>query len=353
VNASASPGWRLPPSDAAVQGVYKTRPEDFEVRELLPFEPEGEGEHVYLHIRKRGHNTLELQQALAKLSAIPRHHVGYAGMKDRQALTSQWFSVHLPGTVEPDWEVLQQDGVSLERVGRHRRKLRTGAHCANQFTLVLRQLQGGVSRCEQRLQQIKQHGFANYFGEQRFGRNGSNLVAAESLGPVRKGRLSNRQAMALSAARSLIFNRVLARRQQLECWDKVIVGDLVNLDGSNSFFGPVDDVEELQDRLAALEIHATGPMAGIEASTVASEALALEQAVVRELPDSLDVVTKFQARTARRALRARVDDLQWLWLDDTTLRLDFTLGRGVYATSLLHALGDFSQYDKYGSAGAG
>lgn len=323
------------------------------MREVLPFEPEGEGEHVYLNIRKRGHNTLELQQSLAKLSGIPRHHVGYAGLKDRQALTSQWFSVHLPGTSEPDWDLLLQDGLWLERVGRHRRKLRTGAHCANQFTLVLRQLQGEVSECEQRLQQIKQHGFANYFGEQRFGRNGSNLVVAGSLGPVRKGRLSNRQAMALSAARSLLFNRVLARRQQLGCWDKVIVGDLVNLDGSNSFFGPVADVEALQDRLAALEIHATGPMAGIEASAVASEALALEHAVFSELPDSIEVVTKFQARTARRALRARVDDLQWQWLDDTTLRLEFTLGRGVYATSLLRGLGDFSQYDKYGNAGAG
>lgn len=338
--------WRLPPAGGGVKGVYKTRPEDFVVAEMLPFQPEGEGEHVYLHIRKRGHNTLELQQSLAKLAAIPRHHVGYAGLKDRQALTSQWFSVHLPGTAEPDWALLQGEGVWIERVGRHRRKLRIGAHCANQFTLVLRQLQGAGARCDERLQTIVRQGFANYFGEQRFGRDGSNLFAADALGPVRKGRLSNRQAMALSAARAFLFNRVLARRERLGQWDKAIVGDLINLDGSNSFFGPIENPAELEDRLAALEIHPTGPLAGVEAGGAQAEALALEQSVFAEQPDQLEVVRKFQAKPARRALRARVDDLQWQWLDDSTLSLDVTLGRGVYASSLLRALGEFSQADR-------
>ena len=336
----------MPAWGTGVQGVYKALPEDFLVRELLPFAAEGEGEHVYLHVCKFGHNTLELQQSLAKLAAVPRHHVGYAGLKDRRALTSQWFSVHLPGTAEPDWDSLLQHILSLERVGRHRRKLRIGAHCANQFTLVLRQLQGAGARCDERLQSIAQQGFANYFGEQRFGRDGSNLFAADSLGPVRKGRLSNRQAMALSAARAFLFNRVLARRERLGQWGKAIVGDLINLDGSNSFFGPIDNPAELEGRLAALQIHPTGPLAGVEAGGAQAEALALEQSVFAEQPDQLEVVRKFQAKPARRALRACVDALQWQWLDDSTLSLDVTLGRGVYASSLLRALGEFSQADR-------
>ena len=112
MNDSARPSWQLPACDTGVQGIYKALPEDFQVRELLPFEPEGEGEHVYLHICKCGHNTLELQQALAKLAAVPRHHVGYAGLKDRRALTSQWFSVHLPGAAEPQWDSLQQQNLN-------------------------------------------------------------------------------------------------------------------------------------------------------------------------------------------------------------------------------------------------
>lgn len=330
----------------ACGGLYKVQPEDFLVREVLPFAPEGEGEHVYLHVHKRQHNTLELQQSLARLAGIARHHVGYAGLKDRQAVTSQWFSVHLPGSAEPDWSQLEQQGIAIERVGRHPRKLRPGSHSGNQFSLVLRNIDGGEEQLEARLQQIALHGFANYFGEQRFGRDGSNLIDASELGAVRKGRFSNRQAMALSAARALLFNSVLARRETLGCWNQLLPGDLVNLDGSNSFFGPLDSfaaIEPLQERLDSLEIHPTGPMAGVDEMAVCAEVLELEQAVFAEYPRALGVVQRLQAKAARRPLRARAGELAWNWLGQSTLGLQVTLGRGVYATSLLGALGDFRQ----------
>ncbi len=330
-----------------LSGVYKMQPEDFVVREVLPFRPEGEGEHVFLKIRKRGHNTRDVQQAIARLAGVPRHHVGYGGLKDRQAITTQWFSVYLPGSSEPDWSCLESESLCIESNTRHRRKLRIGAHSANQFRIVLREVDGDTACYDRRLQKLLDGGFPNYFGEQRFGRDGSNLCKAQSLGPVRKGRLSGKQAMALSAARALIFNRILARREQLANWDKAIPGDLINLDGSNSFFGPVDDVVELQARLAAQEIHPTGALCGVGDIATAGEARALEQAVIEEHESSLAVVHRLQAKPARRPLRARPGDLQWRWLDPRTVQLDFTLGRGVYATSMLAALGQFSQYRQH------
>ncbi len=312
------------------------------VREELPFQPEGSGEHVYLRIRKRTHNTQALQQQLARLAGVARHRVGYAGLKDRQAVTSQWFSIHLPGGGEPDWHLLEQGDIVIEQRDRHPRKLRPGVHSGNHFSIIVRDFEGEPALLDARLGAVRVEGFANYFGEQRFGRGGSNMIAADELGIVRKGRLSQRQAMALSAARAYLFNCVLARRERQGNWNRLIAGDLVNLDGSRSFFGPVDDLESLQLRLGDLEIHPTGPLAGLGPVGVASAARALEESVMAAEPGPLAVVHRLQARAARRPLRARVTALEWRWIDACTLQLELSLGRGVYATSLLRALGDFS-----------
>lgn len=311
------------------------------VREELPFQPEGSGEHVYLRIRKRSHNTAAVQQQLARLAAIERHRVGYAGLKDRQAVTSQWFSVHLPAGPEPDWSLLEQDDIVIEEVNRHPRKLRPGVHSGNHFSIVLRDIESGPGVLDARLQEIRGEGFANHFGEQRFGRGGSNLIGAGDLGVFRKGRLSQRQAMALSAARGFLFNCVLAERERQGTWNKLVVGDLVNLDGSNSFFGPVDNLDSLQERLADLEIHPTGPLVGQNPTAVAGQAQVLEQSVIDAHPEPLAVAHRLQARAARRPLRARARKLDWRWIDSGTVQLEVSLGRGVYATSLLCALGNF------------
>ena len=327
------------------RGTYKQVPEDFVVSEELPFQPEGTGEHVYLRIQKRGHNTAALQQQLARFAGIARHKVGYAGLKDRQAVSSQWFSVHLPGFAEPDWSLLQQDGIVIEHIDRHPRKLRPGMHSGNHFNMVLRDLEADGSLLDSRLQALKEQGFPNYFGEQRFGRGDSNMLAASDLGVIRKGRFSQRQAMALSAARAYLFNRVLAQRERQGNWNALIAGDLVNLDGSNSFFGPIEEYASLHTRLLELEIHPTGPLAGIEPSLAKADALALEESVMAAEPGPLAVVHRLQARSARRPLRARVKALEWHWLSPRTVRLEISLGRGVYATSLLQALGDFRLAD--------
>jgi tRNA pseudouridine13 synthase len=152
--------------------------------------------------------------------------------------------------------------------------------------------------------------------------------------------------MALSAARALLFNAVLAQREGLGFWNRAMPGDLVNLDGSNSFFGPITDPAELDERMRALEVHPTGPLLGVDTGAVTGEALALEQSLLAELPNVLAVAAKFQAKPSRRPLRARARTLQWRWIDGSSLCLEFTLSRGVYATALLRALGVFSRPDR-------
>lgn len=334
----------------ALSGVYKVHPEDFQVRECLPFVPgagpggaSGEGgEHVYLLVRKRGLNTLAVREALATYAGVPPQRVGYAGLKDRQALTWQWFSVHLPGAAEPDWTPLQSESLVIEAACRHPRKLQVGAHRGNAFRVVLRRLQGDLEALPGRMQWLAQRGFPNYFGEQRFGRDASNLARPEAFGPLRRGRLSNRQKLQLSAFRSCLFNAVLARRVEQGSWDRALPGDLMNLDGSQSVFGPVSGAEDLAPRLVALDIHPTGPLPGADPSRCAAAARELEAQVLADYPELLAAIARSGASPARRALRARAENLQWKFLDSETLQLEFTLARGSYATALLRELGSVS-----------
>jgi tRNA pseudouridine13 synthase len=328
-----------------VGGLYKCAPEDFEVSERLPFVPEGAGEHVYLHIRKRQRNTLDVQRMLAEHAAVSRHQVGYAGLKDKYAVTSQWFSVHLPGVSEPDWRAIEDDAIQLLEVTRHRKKLRTGAHSGNDFRLVVRDIHGDAGALRGGLAQIQQQGFPNFFGEQRFGFDGSNLDAAANFGRVRKGRLSNRQKMILSAVRSFLFNEVLALRMAQGSWCTAVAGDLINLDGSNSFFGPVALDDDLDTRLKALEVHPTGPLPGIGTTGTEAEAALLEAAVMARHGDFMRLLERVEVKQARRSLRACAHELRWQQQEHALL-LEFSLNRGVYATEVLRYLGRFRRAER-------
>ena len=171
----------------AISAHLKTFPEDFIVDEQLPFELSGEGEHAWLHIQKRDCNTDWVAKALAKIAGVRSRCVGYAGLKDRHGLTSQWFSVHMPGLPDPDWQQIEsipgdEGNIKLLEAKRHSRKLRRGALKENRFTICLRHLKGRsddlASLIDQRCQLIAERGVPNYFGEQRFGHDMGNLSAA-------------------------------------------------------------------------------------------------------------------------------------------------------------------------------
>lgn len=322
-------------------GLIKQYPEDFIVEEILGFEPTGEGEHIFLKIQKIGENTDYLARQLAKYAGLPRMAVNYAGLKDRNALTVQWFGVHLPGKREIDWSGIESDSVKILQVIRHNRKLKTGALKGNRFTLTLRNIQGDLAGLESRLSTVADIGVPNYFGPQRFGRDGENLNQALALF---RGELKLRdrklEGIYLSAARSEIFNRVLAKRVNEGSWNQALVGEVFMFEGSHSIFQAELSAETLA-RIAAKAIHPSGPLWGLGELASTGVVKDLELAVAADFAEFCAGLERAKLEPARRPLRLMVTDLNHEFTSPDCLRLSFSLPAGAYATVVLRELVDF------------
>ena len=319
--------------------VLKSVPADFRVTELPLVEPSGSGEHVWLYVRKTDRNTGQVADLLARHAGVPGHAVGYAGLKDRRAETRQWFSVQLPGRAAPDWSALESDTLGIERVIRHGRKLQRGALRGNAFVITLRMLSGAAAQLEERLDTIRSQGVPNYFGAQRFGRDAANLVTARRLFAAPRRRIGRSQrALALSAARSLLFNRVLSARVAARSWDRCIGGDALQLAGTHSHFVAGQTDPELDRRLAEFDIHPTGPLYGRGSSPVTGPCSALEQSILADYPDLVRGLEQCGLRQARRALRVVPEQLLWQVPEQGILVLSFSLPAGSYATAVLREL---------------
>lgn len=312
--------------------------EDFQVDERLGFEPSGEGEHLLARVRKRGANTAWVAGELARLAGVRRHDVGFAGLKDRRAVTTQWFT--LPGRrVAPAALVgAGGEGWSVLEAHAHRRKLPRGASAGNDFRIVLRGFDGDREALERRVELLRRRGAPNYFGPQRFGRGLSNLAVLNG-----EATPSGPRGFVLSAARSLIFNAVLAERVRDGTWSRLLTGERANLDGRNSNFLVESTDTVLEQRIAALDVHPTGPMWGIGDPGVRGTAAALEEAVVARYPALTALLAEARVETARRPLRMAVRDLSLAWLPDGDGRdceLRFSLRAGSFATMVLRELVD-------------
>jgi tRNA pseudouridine13 synthase len=320
-----------------LSGRLRVSAEDFEVEEILGFEADGRGEHAFLWIEKRGANTEWVARQLASFAAVAPHAVGYSGLKDRHALTRQAFSVQLPGRADPDWSALQVEGIRVLDARRHSRKLKRGVHAGNRFRIRLRELQGAQTEAELRISAIAALGVPNYFGEQRFGRDGQNLRAAHALfGGARMHR--GQRGFALSAARSHLFNRVLDRRVGTGSWNRALAGEVWMLAGSHSIFGPQALDETLRSRLDEFDIDPTGPLWGRGELRSQAQVADLERAVATTEADLADGLAEADLRQERRSLRLRAEDLRHHWLDDGSLLLEFTLTSGTFATSVVREL---------------
>lgn len=247
----------------ASSGAIKACPEDFCVREDLGFSFDGDGEHVMVYLRKTGYNTQFVADSLAKFARISARAVSYAGLKDQQAVTEQWFCLQMPGKDTPDFSGFSLEGCEVLNVVRHRRKLRIGALKGNRFALVLRQI-NNRDDVEARLLQVQAHGVPNYFGEQRFGRNGNNLVMARKWanGEI-EVRERSKRSFYLSAARSAVFNQAVSQRIEGGFHRQVLLGDAVGLTGSGSWFTVTqDELESAQQRLNDGDVYITAPLPG-------------------------------------------------------------------------------------------
>ncbi len=316
-------------------------PEDFVVEELPAFAPSGSGEHWLVQVRKRDLTTAALVHELAKAAGVAERDLGTAGMKDRHAVTTQWLTVPARGRPPESWAL--PPSITVIDAARHDAKLRTGHLAGNRFTLTLvGAAPDALARARERLDRLAAGGLPNYFGAQRFGRQGNNLAEAASwlaAGAPARGRQTRMlRKLFPSVVQSEIFNRYLARRDSLGL-GRVLAGDVVRLEGRRAVF-LVEDAAAEQPRLAAREIHLTGPMLGPKMRAAAGVPRELEDAVVTEL--ALGEPTL--ATLGRLADGTRRDLLLWpaeLAVEaapGARLVVRFSLPPGGYATQVLREL---------------
>lgn len=329
--------------DAVLTARMRVAPEDFRVDEIDGFEASGSGEHLLLTVEKRGMNTAFAAKQIASWAGIAEMGVGYAGLKDRHAVTRQRFSVHLPKRIAPDLAALESEDLRVLHHDWHAKKIPRGALAGNRFELVLRDVQGDRAAIDARLQAIAACGVPNHFGEQRFGRAGDNVDNALAMFAGRRFRREQRSLL-LSAARSELFNRVLARRVSDDCWDRPLDGEAWMLDGSRSVFGPEPWNEVLAARLAEFDIHPSGPLWGRGELRSSDAAHDLEVQAV-SVGNGAALCAGLEAaglKQERRALRLRAQAMAWDWPSSDMLHLRFELPAGCYATVMLAELGSFN-----------
>jgi tRNA pseudouridine13 synthase len=333
----AIPDWPYALGAPAASGMIRCAPEDFVVEEIARVDPVGEGAHLWLWVEKLSANTDWVARQLASRYGCRPRDVGYAGLKDRHALTRQWFSVPLAENDPDGCEEIDIEGVQVLATRRHTRKLKRGTLDGNRFELVVRDFEGDAAETTRRLERIRAEGVPNYFGPQRFGRSGQNV--ASGFDALRNGiRLPrNKRSIYLSALRSFLFNHVLAERVRRGDWNAIIEGELAMLHGTHSVF-PCDNPDaEIEDRCLRHDIHPTGPMPGKGGTAPAGVALALENAVLGEWVEMTGVLAAQGVKADRRALRLVPASLEWTFEEDV-LRLTFTLPPGAYATTILREI---------------
>ena len=319
----------------------RVAPEDFRVDEIDAFDASGAGEHLLLTIEKRGMNTAFAARRIAQWAGVAESAIGYAGLKDRHAVTRQRFSVWLPKKIAPDIDTLASDDLKVIASAWHSRKLPRGALAGNRFVLALREVEGDRDGVDARLQAIAARGVPNYFGEQRFGHGGGNVAQALAMFAGKRVRREERSLL-LSAARSEIFNAALAARVARGDWEAAADGDVFMLDGSQSVFGPVENDEAIAARIAGFDIHPTGPMWGRGEPRTAGAIHALESAIAASHQALCDGLEAAGMKQERRSLRLPVRGLEWQWLADDALQLSFALPPGAYATVVMRELGEIA-----------
>ncbi len=329
----------------ATTGKMKVEPEHFIVKEILGFEFSGHGEHFMVHIRKRGENTKYVVNELAKACGVKSRDVSWAGLKDRHAITEQWISVQLPGKEDPDLTefVATHPGVEVLATARHDKKLRPGDLSGNEFELTITNLNAEAD-IESKLVKIRDQGVPNYFGAQRFGRGGNNIISARAWGDDEfRVRDKSKRSFYLSAARSWLFNLVLSERIQQGNVTTVLDGDALLY--ANDERPVVATTEQHSNDVATGAATLSGPLTGDNALPSEGEAEALELSVIEQEPSLLKVIRDNRMRHDRRPLLLQPQQMSWT-KSDSELVLKFTLPAGSFATAVLRELIQFESEEE-------
>ena len=323
---------KTPPKQTAL---LKAECADFVVKEQLGYDMSGDGEFVAVKVRKTDCNTLFVGEQLAKFAGISARNMSYAGLKDRKAVTEQWFSLQMPGQPTPDFSQFSLEGVEILDVTRHQRKIRIGSLQGNHFEILLRNAEE-TDELKVRLDFLAKNGFPNYFTEQRFGRDGNNLTQALrwANGEINvKDR--NKRSFYLSAARSEIFNLIVSKRMELDLAQQILVGDVLQLNGSHSWFvvDESEDLAQLQQRLAQQDVLLTAPLIGEEEKS----AVDFENEIFAQHQALFALMRQERMKAARRPILMQPQNFQWQF-EPNGLRLQFALPAGSYATALIREL---------------
>ena len=333
--APTLPQWQYLYGKPAITATIRSTPEHFIVDEQLNFQPSGSGEHLLLQIEKRGQNTQYIARQLARLTGLRMRDISYAGLKDRHAVTRQWFCFKWPIKQELAWQQWQLEDSRILQAVRHYRKLRLGALKANHFQITLTEVsepEALVARM-----QLIAAGVPNYYGEQRFGRGGGNLTLANDL--FAGERIADRQirGLALPASRSFLFNTVLSARLEQGLFNQVLDGDILQLDGTGSIFQVEHADDILQQRLRDGDVHPTAPLVGMDGAVVSQQAAALEQQALAAHQQWCQGLTEYRLQGARRSIRLVPQQLSAAVTGDS-VTLNFALPAGCFATSVLREL---------------
>ncbi len=313
-------------------------PEDFVVDEVPLYPASGEGGHTFVRVEKRLRNTEEVAEDLARAAGVAGRDVGYAGRKDRLAITRQWFSV--PGLDPGRALELELAGARVLEARRHGHKLRTGQLRGNRFEIRVREVDAAtLAEARAALERIQRLGMPNRFGSQRFGRQADNPARARAI--LSRGRISGNRRQArflLSALQAEVFNRVLSDRPL--AMNELERGDLAMKHDSGGVFEVEDEARE-NERAARFEISPTGPIFGSRMSQPSGAPGAREARVLAEMeiPDTrkIQLPRGIRLRGARRSLRVLPTELELLDESDALL-LRFELSSGSYATVLLEEI---------------
>ena len=323
---------KTPPKQTAL---LKAECADFVVKEQLGYDMSGDGEFVAVKVRKTDCNTLFVGEQLAKFAGISARNMSYAGLKDRKAVTEQWFSLQMPGQPTPDFSQFSLEGVEILEVTRHQRKIRIGSLQGNHFEILLRNVKE-TDELKVRLDFLAKNGFPNYFTEQRFGRDGNNLTQALrwANGEI-KVKDRNKRSFYLSAARSEMFNLIVSKRMELNLAQQILVGDVLQLNGSHSWFvvDESEDLAQLQQRLAQQDVLLTAPLIGEEEKS----AVDFEHEIFAQHQALFALMRQERMKAARRPILMHPQYFQWQF-EPNGLRLQFALPAGSYATALIREL---------------
>jgi len=322
-----------------IEAEFRSIPEDFEVEEVSAYAPSGAGDHVFAFIEKRDRTTVDAVRALCKSVGADPKAAGWAGLKDRHAVTRQWISIE--GATPDALRRAQIEGVRVLEAALHTNKLRTGHLRANRFRIRLRQFDASRTDDLRRvLAEIEAQGLPNYYGEQRFGREGDNAERARRwvVGEARAPRDGFQRKLQISALQAEIFNRGVAERVQTSTLGQVFAGDLMKKHDTGGLF-VATDVEDAQARADAWEISATGPIFGAKMRWPEGEARFREEAILQEAGLTLDQLRKWKrvAPGTRRFVRIPLNKVD-MSVTESTVELDFTLPAGSYATILMREI---------------